>query len=98
MILGHASKPMEGTVHFDDDEPWTIRRFSGKKIITIGPMRFEVFTVVKIQVVFWLETLCSLVEGTSILEKYAASIFRVEGRHSIFLENIDTQLSDYIVS
>lgn len=21
MILGHASKPMEGMVHFDDDEP-----------------------------------------------------------------------------
>lgn len=33
MILGHATKPMEGMVHFDDDEPWTIRRLSGKKTI-----------------------------------------------------------------
>jgi hypothetical protein len=97
MILGHASKPMDGTVHFDDDEPWSIRRFSGKKI-TIVPMRFEVFTLVKIQAVFWLETLCSLVGGTSILEEYTASFFRVEGRRSIFLENVDTQLSDYVVS
>jgi len=32
MILGHASKPPHGMVHFDDDEPWTIRRDIGMKI------------------------------------------------------------------
>lgn len=32
MILGHASKPPDGTVHFDDDEPWTIRRYNGMKV------------------------------------------------------------------
>jgi hypothetical protein len=58
MILGHANKPMEGTVHFDDDEPWTIRRFSGKKI-AVALMRFGVFMVVKTQVMFWVETLWS---------------------------------------
>jgi matrix metalloproteinase-14 (membrane-inserted) len=30
--LGHANKPTEGDVHFDDDEAWTIRRFNGKEI------------------------------------------------------------------
>jgi hypothetical protein len=57
IILGHASKPMEGVVHFDDDEPWTIRRFSGKQI-TVAPIRYEVFTVVKSQVASWLEMPC----------------------------------------
>jgi hypothetical protein len=32
MILGHASVPPDGMVHFDDDEPWTIRRYNGMKI------------------------------------------------------------------
>jgi hypothetical protein len=32
MILGHANKPPGGMVHFDDDEPWTIRRYNGMKI------------------------------------------------------------------
>jgi hypothetical protein len=32
MILGHASIPPDGMVHFDDDEPWTIRRDNGMKI------------------------------------------------------------------
>jgi hypothetical protein len=32
MILAHASKPPYGIVHFDDDEPWTIRRDNGMKI------------------------------------------------------------------
>jgi len=32
MILGHANNPPDGMVHFDDDEPWTIRRDNGMKI------------------------------------------------------------------
>lgn len=40
MVLAHAAKPMEGMVHFDDDEPWTIRRSSGKKTI-VAPVRCE---------------------------------------------------------
>ena len=31
-VLGHAGKPPDGMVHFDDDERWTIRRTSGMKI------------------------------------------------------------------
>lgn len=30
--LGDASKLIEGAVHFDDDEAWTIRHFSGNEI------------------------------------------------------------------
>ncbi|XP_023709269.2 matrix metalloproteinase-19-like isoform X1 [Cryptotermes secundus] len=36
MILGHASKPMEGMVHFDDDEPWSSRRFSGQNLFLVA--------------------------------------------------------------
>jgi hypothetical protein len=31
-MLGHANRPPGGMVHFDDDEPWTIRRDIGMKI------------------------------------------------------------------
>ena len=39
-ILGHADKPPRGMVHFDDDEPWTIRRCSGMKITT-NPVKMK---------------------------------------------------------
>jgi hypothetical protein len=32
LILGHAWPPPHGIVHFDDDEPWTVRRCNGMKI------------------------------------------------------------------
>jgi hypothetical protein len=42
--------------------------------------RWEVFTVVKVQVeVFWVVTLCSVVVGYQcVSEDHAASIFRVK--------------------
>jgi hypothetical protein len=44
-------------VHFDDDEPWTIRRSSGKKTI-VAPVRCE-----------WKFSLCfGLVQDSTVLE------------------------------
>lgn len=36
MILGHANKPPGGMVHFDDDEPWTIRRYNGQNLFLVA--------------------------------------------------------------
>jgi hypothetical protein len=59
--------------------------------------RFDGVMVVMIHIaVFWIMTLCCLVDDTSVLEKHPASVFGVEGdQDNMIFETF--HLSDYMV-
>lgn len=40
MVLAHTFASPVGTVHFDDDEPWTIRKYTGQNLLYIAVHEF----------------------------------------------------------